>query len=328
MYDIISRTIKHTIAQLKTIETIFDRYFLFADCARDTKIYQLAGLLFSLSCRSNGNYASLQMDGTLYYCVDSDGFATTESSDDDLVRTTKILRRKSFGLTKLKLPKMACLINITVIFGHPKILSCSRRRSDMERSGNHVFVSLHCDTNGNYAPLQCDVESQQCWCAESRTGVPTSPVVPLGLMSKLPCYDRRTVGSQYLRRCESELYAQRRIADEFRAHGTRKVNFPLHFCQYDGSFGPLRVQRGIVFCVWRDGSHLGYQQPADSSIVNVTCNCAIDERIFAEAGLNHMMSCLANGNYNPVQFSGTHYFCVDQNGFVIRELTENPPDCS
>ncbi|KAK9674856.1 Thyroglobulin type-1 repeat, partial [Popillia japonica] len=129
--------------------------------------------------------------------------------------------------------------------------------------------------NGNYEPLQCDIGSQQCWCAEPRaeprTGAPISPIVPLGTMSRLPCYDRRTVGAQYLRRCESELYAQRRIAEEFRMHGTTTVNFPLHFCQYDGSFGPIRVERGIVFCVWRDGSHLGYQQAADSSLVNVTC---------------------------------------------------------
>ncbi|KAK9717912.1 hypothetical protein QE152_g23484 [Popillia japonica] len=89
----------------------------------------------------------------------------------------------------------------------------------------------------------------------------------------------------------------------------------------------LQVRLEKVFCVWRDGSHLGYQQAADSSLVNVTCNCAIDERIFAEAGLNHMMSCLGNGNYNPVQFSGTHYFCVDHNGFMVGELTEDRPDC-
>lgn len=68
-----------------------------------------------------------------------------------------------------------------------KILACSRRRAEMENSGEYVFVSLHCDSMGNYDPLQCDIESESCWCVESKTGDLISSVVPLSLVTKLSC---------------------------------------------------------------------------------------------------------------------------------------------
>ncbi|GJQ83428.1 hypothetical protein Trydic_g14208 [Trypoxylus dichotomus] len=397
------------------------------NCARDTKVFAEAGLRFSLSCASNGNYKPIQMDGSRYYCVDDDGFPKSETMDDepdctkyvfplvtDLApsdcnnakgyfytenyvydcfpacaqrneshacddttalcplgyyctkeQTCALNQDSSFRYHTPKkedfyaswwkpkylpdgtwAPKQCqgeaangrCFCFDAVgnrIFGHAFSLNaenmtctCSRRRSEMEKAGNNVFVSLHCDDKGNYEPLQCDVDSQQCWCAEPKTGELTSHVVPMDLMPMLPCYNRDTVGSQYLRICESELYAQKRIADEFHAHGTATVNFPLHFCQYDGSFGPLRIDRGLAFCVWRDGSLLTFYQAADSSLPTVNCNCALDERIFSLAGLNFLLSCLGNGNYNSLQFTGTHYFCVDRNGFVATDPTIERQDCT
>lgn len=52
------------------------------------------------------------------------------------------------------------------------------------------------------------------------------------------------VGNQYLRQCESQLYAQEKIRDEFRAHGTVRTNFETLRCLYDGSYGPTKIANG------------------------------------------------------------------------------------
>lgn len=54
----------------------------------------------------------------------------------------------------------------------------------MEAAGN-TLVTLHCATNGNYEPLQCD--NGMCWCAQPRTGQPTVSPVPEEDMNLLPC---------------------------------------------------------------------------------------------------------------------------------------------
>ncbi|KAI4455154.1 secreted modular calcium-binding protein [Holotrichia oblita] len=202
--------------------------------------------------------------------------------------------------------------------------TCSRYRAALEASGDHVFVSLHCDSMGNYDPLQCDVNSEQCWCVEPKTGDLTSAVLPMNLMTKLPCYNETTVGSQYLRQCESEVYAQTMITDEFNAHGTERVNFETVLCQYDGSYGPYKISSGILYCVWKDGSSIGaYQVEVSSTIGSVNCNCARDTKIYQLAGLLFSLSCRSNGNYASLQMDGNLYYCVDSDGFATTESSDD-----
>ncbi|KAI4455169.1 secreted modular calcium-binding protein [Holotrichia oblita] len=202
--------------------------------------------------------------------------------------------------------------------------ACSRYRAALEASGDHVFVSLHCDSMGNYDPLQCDVNSEQCWCVEPKTGDLTSAVLPMNLMTKLPCYNETTVGSQYLRQCESEVYAQTMITDEFNAHGTERVNFETVLCQYDGSYGPYKISSGILYCVWKDGSSIGaYQVEVSSTIGSVNCNCACDTKIYQLAGLLFSLSCRSNGNYASLQMDGNLYYCVDSDGFATTESSDD-----
>ncbi|KAK9717913.1 Thyroglobulin type-1 repeat [Popillia japonica] len=196
--------------------------------------------------------------------------------------------------------------------------ACSRHRAALEASDARTFFSLHCDSMGNYEPLQCDMNSEQCWCVEPKTGDLKSAVLPMNLITKLPCYNETTFGSQYLRQCESELYAQKKITDEFQAHGTDRVNFETVLCQYDGSYGPYKITKGILYCVWKDGSSIGaYQVEVDSSVDSINCNCARDTKIYELAGLLFSLSCLPNGNYNSVQVDGSLYYCVDSDGFPV-----------
>lgn len=63
-------------------------------------------------------------------------------------------------------------------------VACSRKKADLLAEGRW-YVSLHCDSTGNYEELQCD--SGLCWCAEPMTGDLTAPVVPETMMIYLPC---------------------------------------------------------------------------------------------------------------------------------------------
>lgn len=63
-------------------------------------------------------------------------------------------------------------------------LACSRRRSELEAAGRRD-VTLHCELNGDYEPLQCD--DGLCWCAEPKTGQPTVIPVSEEDMKLLPC---------------------------------------------------------------------------------------------------------------------------------------------
>lgn len=65
-----------------------------------------------------------------------------------------------------------------------QFLACSRRKADLETTRTTTF---HCDSMGNYEPLQCDMISKQCWCADSMTGDLVSAVVPLKAITLLSC---------------------------------------------------------------------------------------------------------------------------------------------
>lgn len=65
--------------------------------------------------------------------------------------------------------------------------SCSRRRNELETVHQRINVTLHCQANGDYEPLQCD--SGLCWCADKKTGMIAEDTiaVPQDLWTMLPC---------------------------------------------------------------------------------------------------------------------------------------------
>lgn len=54
-----------------------------------------------------------------------------------------------------------------------------------------------------------------------------------------------SVGSQYLRQCESQKYAQAYIEYELKVHGNNYANFATLLCDDDGSYGAYRVQSSV-----------------------------------------------------------------------------------
>ncbi|KAJ0178400.1 hypothetical protein K1T71_006223 [Dendrolimus kikuchii] len=248
------------------------------------------------SCLSNGKYAPVQCKGDLFtgrcFCSDENG-------------------NRIFGqMWRNEATEMTC--------------ACSRRRSELEASGRKV-VSLHCTTTGDYEPLQCDLG--MCWCAEPKTGQPTTTPVLEADMKMLPCYSGSVTGEQYLRRCESLVQSLAAIHQEQSEHGTNFLGNPTTFCDYDGSYGPYQIQNGIAYCTGRDGEILGSWQIVSSEMSGMNCNCARDTMMhFPDRGMTVTEVCQANGNYQPNQNAGDVFYCVDTDGYMVTELLDKWPE--
>ncbi|XP_072947642.1 thyroglobulin-like [Epargyreus clarus] len=248
------------------------------------------------NCLPDGRYAPVQCKGDLFtgrcFCSDENG-------------------RRIFGqMWRSEATEMTC--------------ACSRRRHEMEAAGN-TLVTLHCATNGNYEPLQCN--NGMCWCAQPRTGQPTIAPVPEEDMNLLPCYRTTIIGNQYLRKCESVVHAMALLHKEQSDHGTRFLGNPVTFCDYDGSYGPFQIINGIAYCTDRAGEILGSWQVMASEMGRMNCNCARDTNMyFPERGMTVTELCLANGNYQPNQKAGDVYYCVDTDGYPIELLDAWPED--
>lgn len=138
-----------------------------------------------------------------------------------------------------------------------KFLACSRRKADLEATRTTTF---HCDSKGNYEPLQCDMVSKQCWCADSMTGDLVSPVVPLRAIRLLSCctflhrlsshntaniwylVSVEVYGSQYLRQCESKKFAQTAIREKLQKHGVTYITEDFLLCDNDGAYGSFTIE--------------------------------------------------------------------------------------
>lgn len=52
----------------------------------------------------------------------------------------------------------------------------------------------------------------------------------------------------------------------------------------------------------------------------MNCNCARDERIFHDKGIQFNMRCNINGNYERLQDQNGNHYCVDVYGFAVTPL--------
>ncbi|XP_045766222.1 uncharacterized protein LOC123867941 [Maniola jurtina] len=248
------------------------------------------------NCLPDGRYAPVQCKGDLFtgrcFCSDENG-------------------QRIFGqMWRREANEMSC--------------ACSRKRHELETKHGKI-TTLHCTPNGDYEQLQCD--EGMCWCAQTKTGQPITPPVQEVDMRRLPCFSAAALGEQYLRRCESIVYALARIHREQSAHGTNFLGNPITFCDFDGSYGPYQIQNGIVYCTGRDGKILGSWQVVVSEMRGINCNCARDTMMyFPERGMTVSEVCMANGNYRPNQNAGDVTYCVDDDGYPLEE-EDWPPVC-
>ncbi|PSN41091.1 hypothetical protein C0J52_10608 [Blattella germanica] len=188
--------------------------------------------------------------------------------------------------------------------------ACSRRVEALKEEQNRKDVTLHCTQEGNYEELQCD--DGLCWCSDEKTGLPTSRILPESMMKMLYCYNETTVGSQYLRKCESKEIARARIEMEMEYHGTLNPYFTFLKCDNDGTYSPVQLNGNQLQCVGKDNAALGSYAAMMSDITTMNCRCARDKQTYSNIDL----ICQSNGNYQATQYTndGAEY-TVDEDGF-------------
>lgn len=252
-------------------------YHINTDDYRDT---YYSALRFKPSCNNDGTWTAKQCKGGLNgrcLCYDAEG---TRLYGDALFRDSE---------------NMTC--------------ACSRRKADLETTRTTTF---HCDSMGNYEPLQCDMISKQCWCADSMTGDLVSAVVPLKAITLLTCFSVEVYGSQYLRQCESKLFAQTVIREKLEKHGVTYLTQDFLLCDNDGAYGSFIIENDNAYCTWRNNSIIGaWQANIQDGYTDLRCNCARD---FYKYSVDQ--TCLSNGNYRPLQHDSSNFYCVDNDGFA------------
>ncbi|XP_011301419.1 uncharacterized protein [Fopius arisanus] len=220
---------------------------------------------------------------------------------------------------------------------------CSQAKCDSNQWANLPW-SPSCEDDGSYSPKQCkgedatgrcfcynqdgkrifgwswlkDAENMTCACSRRREELAaTRPDLSLHCSEN---DDGDDVGSKYWRQCESKKIARQKILVKLRAHGRVFSFIDEALCDGDGSFASYRVDRKTVFCTWKDSSRLENYQTPIGSVRNMNCNCARDTRIFNDEGLENLLTCETNGNYEALQFSNGRPFCVDSDGYAITSL--------
>jgi hypothetical protein len=125
---------------------------------------------------------------------------------------------------------------------HLRFTACSRQVSNLKFLGN--AATLHCTSEGNYEPLQCDTDSALCYCVDEKTGKTNGGVVPQMQWKKLPCLTQNVTNfmrdGRYLRKCESQNAANLQIIQEGKMHGSR-FSLQETNCDYDGSYAPVQI---------------------------------------------------------------------------------------
>ncbi|KAF5298746.1 hypothetical protein FQR65_LT09615 [Abscondita terminalis] len=203
--------------------------------------------------------------------------------------------------------------------------ACSRKKEELRNQGTKLYSTLHCDSMGNYEPLQCD--DGQCWCSDLKTGELLSEVVPDSMMTLLPCYSQEDVGSYYMRPCESQDYAQTKILYEFSLHGTHHTNFPHIMCDDQGNYGYYQIRLAQAYCTWIDNSDTGYAAALDY-IPKLNCYCARDKKIYEAVGATHYLICADQGGYNFEQYHQikNQWYCVDEDGYKNSDFVDKKED--
>ena len=70
------------------------------------------------------------------------------------------------------------------------LAACSRKVQELKKAGR-MDVTLHCMANGNYEPLQCDLDV--CFCVNSTTAQPYGATVARDMWKGLSCCEYKLI---------------------------------------------------------------------------------------------------------------------------------------
>ncbi|ODN02217.1 Equistatin [Orchesella cincta] len=255
------------------------------------------------NCELDGTYSPKQCKGTIHdgicFCADSDG-------------------NRIFGMEFWrKAENQTC--------------ACSRRVHALRAAGN--IAAIHCSADGNYEPLQCDMDSGVCYCVDPETGKLNGAVLPEHQWRNLPCYSVNLTNwdttGEYLRVCDSEWTAGQRLYKEATMHGLDVVAVKDLNCDFDGSYAPVRRVGAEWYCVQKDGTIGPHHQLLEES--RQDCQCYRDAILYSEAGRTFQRVCdEKTGNYGAVDLFEpitNLYSCSDKDGFFFGDKVEEDYVC-
>eukprot|EP00095_Tigriopus_kingsejongensis_P010555 maker-scaffold421_size176100-snap-gene-0.25 protein:Tk10555 transcript:maker-scaffold421_size176100-snap-gene-0.25-mRNA-1 annotation:"hypothetical protein DAPPUDRAFT_300097" len=195
--------------------------------------------------------------------------------------------------------------------------ACSRKYWELTQTIRDTIgredVSLHCELNGDFEGIQCDMD--RCWCVNPETGAALTKPLHLNMARALPCYDEELFGPQYFRRCESRKVGKARARKKLLDHGFRWEETNEINCEWDGSFEKVYCDKeaGQCRCVDKKNQQIGNYFTSFVDRDTMNCQCARDEL----AGLTQR-NCGTGpdaGNYREVQSFSESEYCVDEDGF-------------
>lgn len=64
------------------------------------------------------------------------------------------------------------------------------------------------------------------------------------------------------------------------------------------------------------------------SFTNNSIDCARDQKIYTTAGMQFVLECEGNGNYQMLQSRNGNFFCIDRDGFEVASDVEPESDCT
>ncbi|KAK3612342.1 hypothetical protein CHS0354_011060 [Potamilus streckersoni] len=131
--------------------------------------------------------------------------------------------------------------------------------------------------------------------------------------------------------CETELGPCAKERNDFKARlqhnqikGMPPVGLSLPVCTPDGYYAAKQCRGSQCFCVDKNGGRAQRYSANIWEVEGMNCECARDEFEYQESGLlGKVFNCASNGNYEPIQCTGSQCYCVDQNGSQIGTTTVN-----
>uniref|UniRef100_A0A182YD27 Thyroglobulin type-1 domain-containing protein n=1 Tax=Anopheles stephensi TaxID=30069 RepID=A0A182YD27_ANOST len=262
------------------------------NCARDVKLFMLAGRKMELACEGNGNYVPLQSRNGALFCVDPDGFVVAEN-----VPAQTNCEQYIFGAVTTLLLGLSLSFIITV-GGAVDPPTCdssygcvsSIRQEDCAKG--EILIS-----GGSLNGCCPGCQGGRTYLAVCNMNIPDRRCAPGLKCSGRKCiYDRST--------CLHTMHLDRDLVGW------------IPKCNLDGTYAAKQCRgdrlSGRCFCYSEDGKRIfGWDWYRNTE--HMTCACSRRrDKLEKEGRFDVTLHCTQNGNYEELQCDSGLCWCADE----------------
>ncbi|XP_037782196.1 uncharacterized protein LOC119578693 isoform X2 [Penaeus monodon] len=195
-----------------------------------------------------------------------------------------------------------------------------RRYDEARQPGSGLYLDYRddyrwrptCTKEGFFTEKQCKgpLGEQRCVCVDPDGNRLYGDAFSYqeDLYDSMNCNNKTLVGSQYLRRCESEYHAHMELYDLMAFKGVQGPSTLLN-CDADGSYSGKQCTIGSCRCYDK------YMNNIIAGLAGSGCQCARDIWMNKQMNINIEISCeVDSGSYKSIQTRADYAFCVDSDG--------------